>query len=235
ELSESLREIFSHVKLNIPLLDAIQTIPAYSKYLKDLCTFKRKFSHKNQVLLAANVSTTIQGTIPPKLKDPGCPYINVELGDKNIVKALCDLGASVNLIPYAVYCQLGLEDLQPTSVTLQLADRSVRVPKGILKDVLVRVENFVYPADFIVLDNHPSLGPNEQTPIILGRPFLSTINSVIRVRNGNMTITFGNMTLDLNIYNPSSQIGDDEEIHEVNWISSVEGETEEHYGDVEGC
>ena len=79
----------------------------------------------------------------------------------------------------------------------------------------------MYPADFIVLDTCPNLGVSDQAPIILGRPFLATIDSVIKVRNGNMSITFGNMTLDLNIYNVASQLGDDEEIHEVNLIESL--------------
>ena len=118
-----------------------------------------------------------------------------------------------------------MEELQPTSVTLQLADRTVRVPKGILKDVLVQIGSFVYPADFIVLDTCPNIGVSDQAPIILGRPFLATIDSVIKVRNGNMSITFGNMTLDLNTYNVASQLGDDEEIHEVNFINSL---IEEH-------
>ena len=118
--------------------------------------------NQKKVLLAANVSTTISGSLPPKFKDPGCPCISVEIGGKKIERALCDLGASVNLLPYSVYLQLGLEELQPTSVTLQLADRSVRVPKGILKDVLVQIGSFVYPADFIVLDTCPNLGVSDQ-------------------------------------------------------------------------
>ena len=67
-------------------------------------------------------------------------------------KALLDLGASVNLLPYSIYKQLGLNELKPTSITLSLADRLVKIPRGMIEDVLVQVDNFYYPVDFVVLD-----------------------------------------------------------------------------------
>ncbi|RVW78735.1 hypothetical protein CK203_059338 [Vitis vinifera] len=77
------------------------------------------------------------------------------IGGKVVEKALLDLGASVNLLPYSVYKQLGLGELKPTSITLSLADRSVKIPRGIIEDVLVQVDNFYYPVDFVVLDTDP--------------------------------------------------------------------------------
>ena len=118
-------------------------------------------------------------------------------------KALLDLGASVNLLP--VYKQLGLGELKPTNITLSLADRSVKIPKGIVEDVLVKVDKFYYPVDFVVLDTEPiASGPNP-VPIILGRPFLATSNAIINCRNGVMQLTFGNMTLELNIFHLSNK------------------------------
>ena len=106
----------------------------------------------------------------------------------------------MNLLPYSVYKQLGLGELKPTNITLSLADRSVKFPKGIVEDVLVKVDKFYYPVDFVVLDTEPiENGPNH-LPIILGRPFLSTANAIINCRNGVMQLTFGNMTLELNIF-----------------------------------
>ncbi|RVW21712.1 Retrovirus-related Pol polyprotein from transposon 17.6 [Vitis vinifera] len=93
-------------------------------------------------------------------------------------KALLDLGASVNLLPYSVYKQLGLGELKPTSITLSLADRSVKIPRGIIEDVLVQVDNFYYPVDFVVLDTTLCKEAN-YVPIILGRPFLATSNAII--------------------------------------------------------
>ena len=106
----------------------------------------------------------------------------------------------MNLLPYSVYKQLGLGELKPTNITLSLADRLIKIPKGIVEDVLVKVEKFYYPVDFVVLDTELiASGPNH-VPIILGRPFLATANTIINCRNGVMQLTFGNMTLELNIF-----------------------------------
>ncbi|KAL6340770.1 hypothetical protein AAG906_027963 [Vitis piasezkii] len=125
-----------------------------------------------------------------------------------VEKALLDLGASVNLLPYSVYKQLGVGELKPTSITLSLADRSVKIPRGIIEVVLVQVDNFYYPVDFVVLDADPIVKEANYVPIILGRPFLatsnaiinSTSNAIINFRNGLIQLTFGNMTLELNIF-----------------------------------
>ena len=117
-----------------------------------------------------------------------------------IDKALLDLGASVNLLSYLVYKQLGLGELKPTNITLSLADRSVKIPKGIVEDVLVNVDKFYYPIDFVVLDIEPIVSGPNHVPIILGRPFFATTNAIINCRNGVMQLTFGNMTLELNIF-----------------------------------
>ena len=140
-----------------------------------------------------------------KYKDLGSPTISVNIGGTCIDKALLNLGASVNLLPYSVYKQLGLGELKPTNITLSLADRSVKIPKGIVEDVLVKVDKFYYLVDFVVLDIKPiASGPNH-VPIILGRPFLATSNAIINYRNGVMQLTFGNMTLELNIFHLSNK------------------------------
>ena len=96
-------------------------------------------------------------------------------------------------------------ELKPTNITLSLANRSVKIPKGIVEDVLVKVDKFYYPMDFVVLDTEPiAVGPNH-VPIILGRPFLATSNAIINCRNGVMQLTFGNMTLELNIFHLSNK------------------------------
>ena len=155
---------------------------------------------EKKAFLTEQVSAIIQSKNPVKYKDPGSPIISVNIGGTWIDKALLDLGASVNLLPYSVYKQLGLGELKPTNITLSLADRSVKIPKGIVEDVLVKVDKFYYPVDFVVLDTEPiASGPNH-VPIILGRPFLATTNAIINCRNGVMQLTFGNMTLELNIF-----------------------------------
>ena len=120
-------------------------------------------------------------------------------------KALLDLGASVNLLPYSMYKQLGLGELKPTSITLSLANRSIKIPKGIVEDVLIQVDKFYYLMDFVVLDTEPAAAGANYVPIILGRPFLATSNAIINCRNGVMQLTFGNMTLELNIFHLSKK------------------------------
>ena len=90
-----------------------------------------------KAFLIEQVSSIIQCKSPVKYKDPGCPTISVMIGETCVEKALLDLGASMNLLPYSVYKQLGLGELKPTSITLSLADRSVEIPRGMIEDVLV--------------------------------------------------------------------------------------------------
>ncbi|RVW27153.1 Pro-Pol polyprotein [Vitis vinifera] len=183
-----------------------------AEILEDLCTIKRGLTVNKKAFLTEQVSAILQCKSPLKYKDPGSPTISVMIGGKVVEKALLDLGASVNLLPYSVYKQLGLGELKPTAITLSLADRSVKIPRGVIEDVLVQVDNFYYPVDFIVLDTDPTVKEANLVPIILGRPFLATSNAIINCRNGLMQLTFGNMTLDLNIfYMSKKQITPEEE------------------------
>ena len=198
EILEALRQ----VKVNIPLLDMIKQVHTYAKFLKDLCTVKRGLNVDKIAFLTEQVSAIIQCKTPMKYKDPGCPTISVNIGGTCMGKALLDLGASVNLLPYSMYKQLGLGELKPTSITLSLADRSIKIPKGTVEDVLIQVDKFYYPVDFVVLDTEPPAVGANYVPIILGRPFLATSNAIINCRNGVMQLTFKNMTLELNIFPP---------------------------------
>jgi hypothetical protein len=120
EKIQAMMEVFKQVKINIPLLDAIQQVPAYAKFLKDLCTQKRKSRNHipKKVLLTKHLSFLIQHNTPPKFKDHGTPTISCIIGQKEIDKALLDLGAGVNLLPYSMYQQLGLGELMHTTVIL---------------------------------------------------------------------------------------------------------------------
>jgi hypothetical protein len=130
-------------------------VPSYAKFLKDLVTIKRRTNVPKKAFLTEQVSSILQCKIPVKYKDPGCPTIACMIGDNKVGKALLDLGASVNLLPHSVYVQLGLGELKPTSITLQLADKSGKVPRGIIEDVLIKVDKFYYLVDFIILDTEP--------------------------------------------------------------------------------
>jgi hypothetical protein len=220
EKIQAMMEVFKQVKINITLLDAIQQVPTYAKFLKDLCTQKRKSRNHipKKVLLTKQVSSPIQHNTPPKFKDPRAPTISCIIGQKEIDEALLDLGAGVNLLPYSVYQQLGLGELKPTTVILQLADRSIKKPRGIIEDVIIKVDKFFFPVDFIVLDTEPVPHPERLIPIILGCPFLATANACINCRTGVMEISFGNMKVRLNIFNAFQHAPDQNECFFVDHI-----------------
>ena len=111
------------------------------------------------------------------------------------------MGASVNLIYFIEYERLGLGELKPTKMVIQLADRSTRLPRDIVEDMLIRVGEFIYPVDFVVVETERVSNIACQVPMILARPFMVTANALINCRNDTMRLSFGNMTLELNIFN----------------------------------
>ena len=94
--------------MNIPLLDAIKQNPSYAKFLKDLCTVKRKLGVHNNAFMTEQSTSLIRNILPPKYKDLGSPTISIVVGNSKLERALVDLGASVNLLSYSVYVKLGL-------------------------------------------------------------------------------------------------------------------------------
>ena len=111
-------ELFKQVKLNIPLLDAIKKILSYAKILKDLWTVKRKLGVNKEVFMTEQSTSLIRNNFPPKYKDPGSPTISIVVRNSKLGHALVDFGANVNLLPYSVYVELGLGELEPTNITL---------------------------------------------------------------------------------------------------------------------
>ena len=158
-----------------------------------------------KAFLTEQVSAIIEGKTPVKYKDPRCLTISVNIGGTCVEKALLDLGASVNLLPFSMYSQLGLGELKPATITLSLANRSIKIPKWMVEDVFIRVDKFYYPMDFVVLETEPVAVGANHVPIILGRPFLATSNVIISCWKGVMQLTFGNMTLELNIFHLSKK------------------------------
>ena len=198
-------EVLKQVKVNIPLLYMIKQVPTYAKFLKDLCAVKRGLNVDKMAFLTEQVSPIIQCKTPMKYEDPGCPTISVNIGGTCVEKALLYLGASVNLLPYSMYKQLELGELKPTSIISSIVDRSIKIPKGTVEDVLIQVDKFYYPIYFVVLGTELAAVGAEYVLIILGRPFLATSNAIINCQNGVMQLIFGNMTLELNIFHLSKK------------------------------
>ncbi|XP_059650297.1 uncharacterized protein LOC132296071 [Cornus florida] len=212
--------MFKQVKINLPLVDAIHQISTYTKFLKDMCTQKR---HSNshvpkKVLLTEQVNSIIQHCTAPKFKDPSAPTISCTIGNHKVERVLLDLDASVNLLPYSVYLQLRLGELKPTSIILQLADKSTKQPRGIIEDIIIKVNKFYFPVDFIVVDTELIPESKRHILVIIGRPFLATANASINCRNGVVDLSFGNMKVRLNIFNASQCPSDDKDCFLIDTI-----------------
>ncbi|CAL9024852.1 unnamed protein product [Prunus brigantina] len=177
-----------------------KNMPAYGKFFKELNTYKRKYGPNEKVMVSENVSAVLQRKLPPKLKDPGSFSIDITIGGKLVEKAMLDLGASINLMPYSVYLQLGLGELKATTISLQLADRSVKYPRGIVEDILVQVDKLILPADFVVLDMEEAPIHDRELPILLGRPFMATAKTIIDVQNGLLTMTVLGETVQFKVF-----------------------------------
>ncbi|XP_060210525.1 uncharacterized protein LOC132637462 [Lycium barbarum] len=172
------------VYINTFLVELLQEVPEYAKYIKNGVAIKRHLTEFEAVALTEECSSRVRGKIPPKLKDPGSFTILI-IGNIEVRLALCDLGASINLMPTFVLRMLGLGEPRPTTVTLQLVDRSLAYPDGIIKDVLVKVGSFILPIDYIILDYEA----DKNVPLIMRRGFLATVDAVIRVRDMKISMT----------------------------------------------
>ncbi|XP_040963884.1 uncharacterized protein [Gossypium hirsutum] len=196
-------ETFRKVEVNIPLLDAIKQIPRYAKFLKELCTSKRKLIGNERVNVGENVSAVLQKKVLPKYKDQCMFAISCEIGNVGINKAMCDLGASINVMPYPIYKLINAGPLKKTGVIIQLADKSVIYPEGLLKDVLVKINELVFPADFYIINMEDDNSTNS-SDIFLGRPFLSTASAKIDVQSGTLTMEFDGEIVKFNVYETMS-------------------------------
>ncbi|CAH9141668.1 unnamed protein product [Cuscuta epithymum] len=185
--------VIKQLDISIPLLDAITEIPSYAKFLKDILTKKKE--NPATVAMSQECSAIIQNKITPKLCDPGSFSIPCTIGGSKVNKALCDLGASVSLIPYSLCQKLHLGDPKPTTMALQLADRSVKYPIGILEDVPVKIDKYYIPGDFVVLD----MEEDARVPVILGRPFLATAGAIINVKKGTLILEIGDDKIEFNV------------------------------------
>ncbi|GJS01135.1 reverse transcriptase domain-containing protein [Tanacetum coccineum] len=179
-------EMFKKIHVDITLADALILMPKYQKMLKSLLSNKEKLNEMANTPVSETCSAIILKKLPEKLGDPGQFLIPCNFSELKC-KALADLGASINLMPFSVYTKLGLPALQSTRMTLELANCSLCVPKGIARDVLVPVGRFTFPADFVVVD----FECNYQVPLILGRPFLRTARVLIDVHGEELVIRDG--------------------------------------------
>ncbi|XP_056169350.1 uncharacterized protein LOC130138655 [Syzygium oleosum] len=210
-------DVFKKLHINIPFADALAQMPSYAKFLKEIFANKRKLEDYKTVKLNEECSAILQNKLPPKLKDPGSFTIPCTIGDSYFEKALCDLGASINLMPFSVFRKLGLGEVKATTVSLQLADRSIKYPRGIVEDVLVKVDKFIFPADFIVLDMEEDF----EVPLILGRPFLATGRALIDVQQGKLILRVQDDLVSFNVFKAMKYPSNDNSCFRVETVDKL--------------
>ena len=201
-------------------------MPNYAKFLKDILSKKKKIVEEGVVSLTATYSAVIQKSLPAKMKDPGSFTIPCTIGKYEFKKALCDLGSIINLMPLSVVQRLSLGELTPIAITLQMADRSMTQPEGVLEDVLVKVRKFIFLVDFVIL----RMEEDTQVPLLLGRPFLATGAALIDLQKGELTLRVGNEAVHFNLNKSLTQFDVDEEnCMAVDNISSINFELNSDY------
>ncbi|XP_076943244.1 uncharacterized protein LOC143613421 [Bidens hawaiensis] len=158
-----------------------------------------------KVDLTANMSSVLMGILPPKLQDSGMPIIPIQVGDFKMTRALLDLGDGVSILPGSFYDQYDFGPHRKADTAVVLSYFTLNLPRGIVTDVIVMIEDFYYPVDFLVLD-YVTVDPKRQPNVILGRRFLATANALINYRTGVVDMAFGNKNLWLtcfsNVSNP---------------------------------
>jgi len=198
ERESKFHKMLDKLEISMPFVEAVTQIPSYKKFLKNILSNKKKPEKSAVVDLSEGVLTcaVLQQKLPPKLKDPGSFAIPCIIGGFVVGGALCDLGASVSLMPYSMCKRLNLGEPKPTTMTLQMADRSVKRPVGVLEDIPVMIDHYFIPGDFVVLD----VEEDAKVPIILGRPFLATAGAIIDVKRGKLVMEVAENKIEFDIF-----------------------------------
>nr|XP_009587609.1 uncharacterized protein LOC104085313 [Nicotiana tomentosiformis] len=177
-----LLEMLKQLYVNIPFTEVLTQMSAYAKFLKEILSSKRKLEETTMVMLNAHYSAILQNKIPQKCGDPGSFIIPCSLGSETFDKSLCDSGVSINLMPLSIFRRLDgeLGVIKSIPVSLQLVDQTTILPEEIIEDILVRMDKFMFPIDFIVVD----MEVKKEVPLILGRPFLFTGRVILDIYEG---------------------------------------------------
>ncbi|XP_074336731.1 uncharacterized protein LOC141673902 [Apium graveolens] len=190
---EKFLNMLLEIHISILFADVLAQMPLYAKFMNEVLSNMKKFEEVKTITLNEKCSYVIQCTIPSKLKDTESFSLPCTIGDIGIKKALRDLGASVSLMPLSIYKRLGLGELKKTRILLQLVNRSMKYPLGVLEDVLVKVDRFFILCDFVMLE----MNEDADIPIILGRSFLATAGTNIDVKAGKLILNVGEKRLTL--------------------------------------
>ncbi|XP_068503639.1 uncharacterized protein [Phaseolus vulgaris] len=204
-------DILKRLQINIPFIEALKQMPTYAQFMKELLTKKRKFNDQEIVELEAGCSAIIQKSLPQKSRDPRSFTLPVTIGNLTVEKAILDLGASINLMPLSMLKKIGDVEVKPTRMTLQLVDRSIKYPHGIVEDLLVKVDKFLFPVDFVVMD----IEEDVEVPLILGRLFMKTVKVIIDVDKGKLKVCVLDEEVSFNVFEAKKYSNDHKECFRV--------------------
>src|ERR1044072_8422621 len=184
-------DIFKHLKITVPFSEALEQIPSYGKYMKELLNKKGKLKelHEEEVIqLNGSCSAILQRLPPPKHRNSRSLILPITLDNNQSCNAMIDSGATINLMPLTMLQRLGDVEVEPVRMTLQLADKSVKLPEGVAENVSVKVEHLNFPVDFVVVD----VPEDKEVPLILGMPFIETSRTAFDVDTGILKVRQGN-------------------------------------------
>nr|GEW98681.1 reverse transcriptase domain-containing protein [Tanacetum cinerariifolium] len=192
---EKFFQIFQDLHFDISFVDALLLMPKFASTIKSLLTNKDKLFELAKIPLNENCSAMLLKKHPEKLRDPGKFLIPCDFPGIDVCHALAYLGASINIMPLSIWKKISLPELTPTRMTLELADRSITRPKGVAKDIFVKVGKFHFPADFVVVD----FEADPRVPLILGRSFLRTGRALIDIYGEEITLQVNDEAVTFNL------------------------------------
>ncbi|KAK9912558.1 hypothetical protein M0R45_036420 [Rubus argutus] len=204
--------------------------PAYAEFVKNLTLHKRKFQADEKFILKEEVSAIIQRRVSPNIHDPMSFAIGCAIGDNFFKGALMDIGTPINIMPLATFRKLEIGTLMPTSISMQLADETFRMPVGIVEDVLVRVDKFILPADFVILDMDEDPKIESRLPIILGRTFMAMAGAKINVQKGTVKLKVLGEKIKLQVLQPTFPQNIIKEVFSTDLVMGNQAKSERIFG-----
>ena len=189
-------EIFKGLEITMSFGEALQQMSLYTKFMKEILTKKGKYIDNESIMVGGNCSTVIQRKLPEKFKEPRSVTIPCTIGKKSIGKTLIDLGASINLMSLSMCRRIGNLKIEPTRMTLQLADLFLTRPFVVVKDVLVKVHQLTFLMDFVIMD----IEEDAEIPLILGRPFMVTAKCVVDMGKDNLEMSVEDQKATFNLF-----------------------------------
>ncbi|GKB94905.1 hypothetical protein Tco_0981042 [Tanacetum coccineum] len=180
-------ESLKKIKINRPLLKEIRQTDNYAKYMKDLVENKPRTEEDEEIRMNPRCSALLQNHLPPKEQDPGSFILPCSIGKLDFNNALADLGASISVMPLSMYKCLGIGKLEQINMVIEMADNTKCTPKGIVENLLIKIDKFIFLVDFVILDMVEDL----RMPIILGRPLLATTHAKVDIFRKSISLEVG--------------------------------------------